>query len=337
MLSDVQTDAALRHRDRFNRLSRCTLLSGGLLLVASMFLSVGAGCPGSYGRIPNWARPIDDGIGLIESIIDWRYPRPPQTIMVQPSSAPIPLPFNLPPRELLDERVQLVFGYWIPTFIAGAFAIVVAVVGPGRRYRWLLLLLIVSHLMRWPILSTWTWWTQQPQGPGTNSALGLLRFPSVAGDHAVLMIPFFLPPLLLIHALVLFSRARRPGLAVLFFWALYFIGLVLVFTGQNAIEFWGELLSNPGANSGRRLGLVTLFLGAWLVLFGSMATAWSTAKSRGDFIGLLFWGSRAPPVPGICEKCEYPVVGLTSDRCPECGTPINPPNSEYPDAKVVAG
>lgn len=33
---------------------------------------------------------------------------------------------------------------------------------------------------------------------------------------------------------------------------------------------------------------------------------------------LPFW------YPWQCRRCDYPLVGLSTPRCPECGTPFNP-------------
>ena len=42
------------------------------------------------------------------------------------------------------------------------------------------------------------------------------------------------------------------------------------------------------------------------------------------------WAETAPPgepIPEMgfrCERCEYPLAGLTERQCPECGNPILP-------------
>ncbi len=34
-----------------------------------------------------------------------------------------------------------------------------------------------------------------------------------------------------------------------------------------------------------------------------------------------------PPDSSICERCGYPLQGITIDRCPECGEPVRVPSS----------
>jgi hypothetical protein len=36
---------------------------------------------------------------------------------------------------------------------------------------------------------------------------------------------------------------------------------------------------------------------------------------------------RAAELGPLCDGCDYPLVGLTEPRCPECGLPTDPPRS----------
>jgi hypothetical protein len=46
---------------------------------------------------------------------------------------------------------------------------------------------------------------------------------------------------------------------------------------------------------------------------------WPCAALFSGLAGLLWWRSRRI-LPGHCRRCGYSLVGLKSDRCPECGT-----------------
>lgn len=47
----------------------------------------------------------------------------------------------------------------------------------------------------------------------------------------------------------------------------------------------------------------------WLVLIGATT-------------GVFWWLSRRYIAPGHCRRCAYDLRGLTTDRCPECGGPV---------------
>ena len=40
---------------------------------------------------------------------------------------------------------------------------------------------------------------------------------------------------------------------------------------------------------------------------------------------LIGWRRNRPPPPGHCGECGYNLAGLTSGRCPECGTKVELP------------
>lgn len=59
------------------------------------------------------------------------------------------------------------------------------------------------------------------------------------------------------------------------------------------------------------VGVILVFAGFFGVAFAVLS-------------GLVFMRMRYWPVygPGHCPRCGYSLIGLPSDRCPECGTPV---------------
>jgi hypothetical protein len=59
----------------------------------------------------------------------------------------------------------------------------------------------------------------------------------------------------------------------------------------------------------------------------SFATLMWSTPLFGALWTMLFrrWCRRRRYVPGFCRKCDYDLTGNVSGRCPECGTPTEPP------------
>ncbi len=118
---------------------------------------------------------------------------------------------------------------------------------------------------------------------------------------------------------------------------------ILVVVSMLPWCFWPKRgTRSRAALTGYRRGftpLATLPLGLmlWMVgriLFVDIGDGWS--ELFGLLFGMIGWGVSvvvgiiAAIVRGVrwkhplkCERCGYPLVGLTSDKCPECGHTVS--------------
>lgn len=105
------------------------------------------------------------------------------------------------------------------------------------------------------------------------------------------------------------------------------LGLVMIFIGLAARYRRAVLV---GIVHCAMFGLLVALIGV---------TGWSPSEAQYPFlwIGAVYVGTiiplsvhawrGAPPThhPFECRKCGYLLYGLTEPRCPECGTPFEPP------------
>lgn len=106
------------------------------------------------------------------------------------------------------------------------------------------------------------------------------------------------------------------------FWALSLLSLVLTVRAARAYGY-GYLVAIVGGLLGLLGCLGTVFLG----LFNIRVTA--SLTRAGVDVGLL--GVSTEELHklklGVCTGCGYPITGLTTPICPECGTVIVQPNA----------
>ena len=72
-----------------------------------------------------------------------------------------------------------------------------------------------------------------------------------------------------------------------------------------------ECLRSGGDWQGMSTSMATVFVGGPSILLGLLIALCAAV------------GTRNEPDPQRCGKCGYSLVGLTSDKCPECGHTVS--------------
>jgi hypothetical protein len=142
------------------------------------------------------------------------------------------------------------------------------------------------------------------------------------------------------------QRAARGAIALA--WALSFAwwilpivwavdhGLDLIPSSQasaNAMSLWlaGTTLIAGALTAGLLMWLArSRVVGAGIGGATAVAAVWYLVQGGTDRVPpviwhgvvsavLLWWALRPSPDPNACPGCSYALVGLSTDRCPECG------------------
>ncbi|MDX2198077.1 MAG: hypothetical protein SF069_03795 [Phycisphaerae bacterium] len=187
-------------------------------------------------------------------------------------------------------------------------------VGFGGQPRWgSTLVVLVAHVCMWsisPWIECWSdlrshrvWWWELASYPGLRA-----------------MVVTALAMLAALHACLVVRNARGGGWSVIL---LTWCVTHLLVTCES-LRLWPPLneavafqLTSPWI----RAFVISWVAGHLLIAVGAFARLRAKHPTMVGLAAAILWG-HAPKIEAQCAACAYSLIGLASDRCPECGTPI---------------
>ncbi len=187
-------------------------------------------------------------------------------------------------------------------------------VGLGRHPNWgITLVALAAHLCMWsisPWMDCWSdlrshrvWWWEVASYPGLRA-----------------MVVTALAVLAVLHACLVVRNARAAAFPVILLtWCV--THLLVTCESLGLRPPLNEAIALQLTSPRIRAFVICCVAGHLLIAVGAFARLRATHPTMVGLAAAILWG-RAPKIDAQCAACAYSLIGLTSDRCPECGTSI---------------